>query len=94
MDTILAFVAGTDRIDVSRVDAKAGTSDANEAFAFIGAAAFSGSGPGSPGELRAFSVSGGLWQVEGDVNGDGVADLVIQVHVEAGQALAAGDFLL
>ncbi|HEY0013013.1 MAG TPA: calcium-binding protein, partial [Allosphingosinicella sp.] len=93
-DTIHGFTAGTDKIDVIRVDARAGTPDANESFAFIGAAAFSASGPNGPGELRAFNVSGDLWQVEGDVNGDGIADLVIEVHVEAGQPLAIGDFLL
>ncbi|HEX8193294.1 MAG TPA: M10 family metallopeptidase C-terminal domain-containing protein, partial [Allosphingosinicella sp.] len=93
-DIVNGFVAGTDKIDLNRVDAKAGTPDSNEAFAFIGSNAFSGAGPNGPGELRAFNVAGDLWRVEGDVNGDGVADLVIDVHVEAGQPLGPGDFLL
>ncbi|HEY0012777.1 MAG TPA: M10 family metallopeptidase C-terminal domain-containing protein [Allosphingosinicella sp.] len=93
-DTIQCFVSGIDRIDLNRVDAKAGTAEENEAFAFIGAGAFSASGPNAPGELRAFNVSGKLWRVEGDVNGDGVADLVIHVQVEAGQPLSEGDFVL
>ncbi len=93
-DTIHGFVAGTDKIDLNRVDAKANTVDTNEAFAFIGGNAFSAAGPNAPGELRAFNVSGNLWQVEGDVNGDGTADLVIQVHVDAGQPLTAADFVL
>ncbi len=93
-DVIHGFVAGTDRIDVNRVDAKASTADTNEAFAFIGSNAFSAAGPSAPGELRAFNVSANLWQVEGDVNGDGTADLVIQVHVEAGQPLTAADFVI
>jgi Ca2+-binding RTX toxin-like protein len=93
-DTIHGFVAGTDKIDVNRVDAKASTADTNEAFAFIGSNAFSAAGPNAPGELRAFNVAGNLWQVEGDVNGDGTADLVIHVHVDAGQPLTATDFVL
>jgi Ca2+-binding RTX toxin-like protein len=93
-DTVHNFVAGTDKIDVGRVDAKASTSDLNEAFIFIGANAFSAAGPNAPGQLRTYNVSGDLWRVEGDVNGDGIADLVIDVHVEAGQPLTAGDFIV
>ncbi|HEX8192880.1 MAG TPA: calcium-binding protein, partial [Allosphingosinicella sp.] len=94
MDVVKGFVAGTDRIDLNRVDARAATTDSNEAFAFIGANAFTAAGPNVPGELRAFNVAGDVWQVEGDVNGDGVADIVIQVHVEAGQSLGAADFVV
>jgi Ca2+-binding RTX toxin-like protein len=94
MDRIHGFAAGTDKIDVQRIDAKASTPDENEAFAFIGSSAFSASGANAPGELRAFNVSGDLWQIEGDVDGDGVADLVIQLHLDAGQPLTAADFLL
>jgi Ca2+-binding RTX toxin-like protein len=93
-DTVHGFVAGTDKIDVGRVDAKASTADLNEAFIFIGSNAFSAAGPNAPGQLRTYNVSGDLWRVEGDVNGDGVADLVIDVHVEAGQPLTAGDFIV
>jgi VCBS repeat-containing protein len=93
-DTVHNFVAGTDKIDVGRVDAKASTSDLNEAFIFIGSNAFSAAGPNAPGQLRTYNVSGDLWRVEGDVNGDGIADLVIDVHVEAGQPLTAGDFIV
>jgi Ca2+-binding RTX toxin-like protein len=93
-DTVLGFVAGTDKIDVGRVDAKASTADLNEAFIFIGSDAFAAAGPNEPGQLRTYNVSGDLWRVEGDVNGDGIADLVIDVHVEAGQPLTAGDFIV
>jgi Ca2+-binding RTX toxin-like protein len=93
-DVIHGFAAGIDRIDVNRVDAKTSTADLNEAFIFIGANAFAAAGPNEPGQLRTYNVSGNLWRVEGDVNGDGVADLVIDVHVEAGQPLTAADFIV
>ncbi|HZF95687.1 MAG TPA: calcium-binding protein [Allosphingosinicella sp.] len=93
-DTILDFTSGADRIDLSRIDAKASTPGEDDAFAFIGAAAFSAAGPGAAGELRAFNVSGNVWQVEGDMNGDGVADLVIQVYLGEDDTLTQGDFML
>ena len=83
-DTI-AFVSG-DKIDVSLIDAIAGT-PANEGFTFIGSAVFSN----ISGQLRA-AQSGGQWIVEGDVNGDGTADLVIAVTSAA--PLTASDFIL
>jgi Ca2+-binding RTX toxin-like protein len=90
-DAILDFAAGQDRIDLGAIDAAPGTA-ADDAFSFIGARAFSGGG--AAGELRAFLVSGKTWQVEGDVNGDGTADLVIQVDLVIGDALSAADFVL
>jgi Ca2+-binding RTX toxin-like protein len=65
--------AESDRIDLSAIDAIAST-PADNAFAFIGANAFSK--PGKAGELR---FSGGVLQ--GDTNGDRVADISIKVHV-------------
>jgi Ca2+-binding RTX toxin-like protein len=85
-DTIVDFVAGTDRIDLWQIDAVAGTGG-NEAFTFIGAAAFGS----SAGQLRAFQADGS-WFVEGDTNGDGIADFALQVMGSG--ALGAGDFLL
>jgi hypothetical protein len=82
-DTI-AFASG-DRIDLSLIDAISGT-PANDAFAFIGSAAFGQ----HAGELRAFQ-SGAQWIVEGDVNGDGAADFVLAVNSTA--PLAASDFI-
>jgi Ca2+-binding RTX toxin-like protein len=85
-DTILDFQSGTDKIELTRIDANTGV-DGNQAFAFIGDSAFT-----AAGQLRAFNVSGDLWQIEGDVNGDGQADLVIQLHL-SGQPLTPGDFM-
>ncbi|HEY0012290.1 MAG TPA: M10 family metallopeptidase C-terminal domain-containing protein [Allosphingosinicella sp.] len=88
-DQILDFYSRLDTIDLQRIDAIAGT-EAEDAFTFIGSGAFSG----AAGELRATNVSGNLWRVEGDVTGDGIADLVIDVTVENGLQLVATDFLV
>jgi Ca2+-binding RTX toxin-like protein len=88
MDQILDFTPGTDKIDLGRVDANALTAG-DQAFSWIGSNAFSG----TAGQLRA-AQSGGSWFLEGDTNGDGVADLVIAVTLQGSTPLAAGDFLL
>ena len=81
----LNFVTG-DRIDLSFIDADP-ASQANDAFAFIGEAAFSG----TAGELRVVG-SGSAWTIEADQDGDGLADLIIEVA--SPQPLIASDFLL
>jgi Ca2+-binding RTX toxin-like protein len=84
-DVISDFATASDLIDLTRLDARLGGND--DAFAFIGSAAF-----GSvAGQLR-FRVNGANVIVEGDVNGDGVADFSVQVNGIA--ALVATDFLL
>jgi Ca2+-binding RTX toxin-like protein len=75
-----------DLIDLSAFDAVTATSG-DEAFAFVGSAAFSK----TAGELRV-TGSGTSWQVSGDVNGDGVADFLILVTSAA--APGAADFIL
>ncbi len=70
-----------DIIDLSKIDADIDGTSGNQAFKFIGAAAFSG----IDGQLR---FSGGI--VQGDVNGDRVADFELRVSA----ALIASDFLL
>jgi Ca2+-binding RTX toxin-like protein len=88
MDEILDFAPGTDKIDLSRIDANT-LAGGDQAFSWIGSNAFTGSGAASAGELRAFE-SNGTWFVEGDTNGNGVADLVIAI---ISQPLMQGDFL-
>ncbi len=85
-DKILAFGAG-DRIDLFNIDANAATAE-NEAFTFLGAEAFSG----VAGQLRAVQSASG-WTIEGDTDGDKVADLVISVTTESGHLLGVTDFM-
>jgi Ca2+-binding RTX toxin-like protein len=75
-----------DRIDVSEIDAIAGTTD-NDAFTFIGTAGFS-----AAGQLR-YQASGAVTLIEGDVNGDGTADFRVQVNI-ANYSFSAFDFVL
>ena len=75
-----------ERIDLSAIDAKAGTA-ANDAFKFIGAQAFGG----VAGQLR-WTDAGATKLVEGDVNGDGIADLTISIVTA--EAVAASWFIL
>ena len=87
-DHIVDFEDTTDHIDLSAIDANTAV-DGNQAFSFIGEAEFSN----SAGELRTYQ-SGADWFVEGDVDGDGNADLVVQVTVFNGHVMAASDFVL
>jgi serralysin len=87
-DSIQDFTSG-DLIDLSRIDAIAGTG-ANDAFTFVGSAAFSN----TAGELRFQNEAANIWKVLGDVNGDGVADLEFLVVVADSSPIAASDFVL
>jgi Ca2+-binding RTX toxin-like protein len=77
-----------DLIDLAAIDANS-INAGNDAFTFIGANGFTG----AAGELRAYE-SNGSWFVEGDVNGDLVADLVIQVDTVGAHPMVATDFIL
>jgi Ca2+-binding RTX toxin-like protein len=70
-DRIVDFLSGTDKIDLSAIDADAGTSG-NQAFSFIGTDAFSA----IAGEVR-YNFNGTDTYVKADIDGDGAADLVI-----------------
>jgi Ca2+-binding RTX toxin-like protein len=91
-DRILDFLVG-DKIDLSTLDAKTGTKK-NDAFQFIGEAAFTG----AAGQLRYERVdlagtADDYAKVLGDVNGDGVADFEI-ILVGNTTTLGATDFIL
>jgi len=83
-DHILDFSASEgDRIDLSALDARAG--GANNAFTFV--AAFTG----AAGQLIAPPAGSDRFLVQGDVDGDGVADFAILV--ESAAALSGADFV-
>jgi Ca2+-binding RTX toxin-like protein len=82
LDTVVDFVSGVDKFDLSGIDADARGVNGDTAFAFIGAAAFA---LGVRGQLRS---AGGL--IEADLNGDTVADFRINVNAAA----VVGDFIL
>jgi serralysin len=90
-DLVGDFTSGTDKIDLSRIDANT-IAAGDQAFTWIGANAFSGAGAASAGELRVYQDNGS-WYVQGDTNGDGNADLVLVFQVGT-PALVQGDFLL
>jgi Ca2+-binding RTX toxin-like protein len=85
-DRITDFTHGEDHIRLNFVDANAGF-DGDQAFAFMGTAAFDG----HAGELRYEQVSGNTY-VSGDTNGDGVADFMIRL--DGLHTFASGDFVL
>jgi serralysin len=85
-DTITDFTRRSDRIDLSEIDANAGTS-ANEAFSFIGKSAFSG----QAGQVRFASMNGGT-MIQADVNGDAIADF--QIFLDDKVTLTSSDFVL
>ncbi|MGQ0563596.1 MAG: calcium-binding protein [Gemmobacter sp.] len=84
-DIISGFEAGLDLIDLTRIDANA-ILNGNQAFTFIGTAAF-----GSvAGQLRAIHSASSVLQA--DVNGDGVADFELQLNGIA--TISVNDILL
>ena len=90
-DQLIDFTHSQDQLDVSSIDAKSGTT-ANDAFAFIGGSAFSG----VAGQLRAelvLDAGGDYTIVQGDINGDGVADFEIAL-VGYTASLQGSDFIL
>jgi Ca2+-binding RTX toxin-like protein len=90
-DQITDFSSG-DKVDLWFVDADGNAGNGDQRFSFIGASDFSH----TAGELRAVEdgANPGHWFIQGDTDGDGVADLVINVTVTDGHAIGANDFLL
>ena len=95
-DVINGFSRGPgtqDIIDLSGVDANSVGGTANDAFVFLGSAAFDGFGSVSAGQLRMQSLGGpNAVLIEGDVNGDGVADM--QIFVNLTTYMTGTDFIL
>lgn len=82
------FERGSDRIDLSRIDASTRWSG-DQDFSFIGAAAFHR----VAGELRlTFDSASQRTIIAGDVDGDGRADFAI--HLAGHVPLTASDFYL
>lgn len=86
-DRIVDFVRGTDKIDFSALDADAVTPD-DQAFAFLGAAAFAAPGTG---QVRVV-VAGADSLVQVDVDGNGLADM--ELRLTGAPPLTAADFVL
>ncbi|GMM60191.1 M10 family metallopeptidase [Novosphingobium pituita] len=76
-----------DLIDLSAIDANTANGAGDDAFAFIGTAAFHH----VAGELR-YASSGSTTIVQGDINGDGVADFWLALTGR--MALVQADFVL
>ena len=72
-DIITDFLSGTDHIQFTGIDANTLVAG-DQAFAFVGNALFSS----AAGQLR-YDVVGGDTVIQGDVNGDGVADFELQL---------------
>jgi uncharacterized protein len=87
-DRIADFQRGFDKIDLAAIDA--GSESGDQAFTFIGDAAFSGAG-----QIRStFDSQANAWRVEGDIDGDGNADFAILVAMPNLAPLTASDFIL
>ena len=85
-DTITDFVHLVDDVDLRLIDANAALGN-DQAFSFIGTAGFGG----TAGQLRFDLTSDGA-HVQGDVNGDGLADF--DIFLAGVTALSASDFIL
>jgi hypothetical protein len=83
-DTIRDFVHGTDRIDLTGIDANS-TVSGNQAFTFIGTERFHK----VAGELHTYRLSDGNTYVSADTNGDGAAEFAIKVL--GNHVFSAGD---
>jgi Ca2+-binding RTX toxin-like protein len=74
IDVISDFTLGSDRLDLSAIDASTRVTG-NQAFSFIGTSAFSG----VAGQLRIDTTTAGRTKVLGDINGDRLTD--VEVHL-------------
>jgi Ca2+-binding RTX toxin-like protein len=88
-DRVTDFTIGQDRLNFVQIDANAAL-DGDQAFTFLGTAAFAVTGLG---QLR-YLTSGSDLIVQADVNGDGVADMEVILQGIGGQVLTGADFVL
>jgi Ca2+-binding RTX toxin-like protein len=89
-DGIQDFNSG-DLIDLSRIDAN-DLVDGNQAFNFIGNAAFSS----TASELRFENISlgGPIWLIQGDTDGNGVSDFELVLVISPADPITATDFIV
>lgn len=85
-DVINAFEAGIDVIDLARVDANTALAG-DQAFTFLGGGAFTN----VAGQLR-FGLVGGLYILEGDLDGNGSAEF--QVRITGVTSMLESDLIL
>lgn len=85
-DVVTDFTRGSDKLDLSGIDARLDTTG-NNAFSFIGETAFGG----TDGQLR-FIDGGSYAIVQGDTNGDKIADF--EIRLEGVTNLSSTDFIL
>ena len=90
-DRVMDFVHGADRLDFSHIDAVSATI-VDEAFQFIGSTGFSNVAGQLRFELR-HDPGGDFTIVQGDVNGDGIADFELSL-VAYTAPLMTSDFYL
>jgi serralysin len=86
-DVITDLAPGSDRIDLSTIDARAGLAG-NQSFSLIGTSAFSGEG-----QVRTF-VSSVTDNLVVEVNTSGSSGAEFQIEVAGLQSLSLNDFLL
>ena len=77
-----------DRINLASIDARSNAGGANDAFTWIGSQAFHH----KAGELRFVFSGAARTIIEGDTNGDGHADL--QIELTGHHKLVSGDLIL
>ncbi|MBV9932373.1 MAG: calcium-binding protein [Alphaproteobacteria bacterium] len=85
-DRITDFTSGVDQIDLSGWDANTNVAG-DQAFTFVGNAAFTS----TAGELRTYFDGTNTW-IQGDINGDGVADF--EVKLDGAVTVVSSDFVL
>jgi hypothetical protein len=87
MDTINQFSA-EDVIDLAGIDANS-LQEGNQAFTFVSSGGFTK----SAGQLIITQMTPGAYRIQGDVDGDGFADLLIHVQT-SGYIANPDDFIL